>query len=448
MMTKPMTSELDEQKLPSHMDTNPYINLMKSLRYTSLKLTQGMPLSEILESILLVIFDLLPRVNSAHIFLYDEKNNALTPSAVIIHGTPSKEPFAIPRPNGVTANAARARHRIVISDIAKHELYQDVAADKGWQGALVAVPLTVSDSVVGVMNISLGEVHDFTGYELEMLDLFALQAALAIENSRLYEEAQGALDALEKRHTQDIAYYQELNRTKDLLLDTASHDLKNPLSMIRGYIGLLHEDLANHSDPQIIFFLDRVQDGVEQMMELIRRLLDLAKFETGLNLSMEPIMTNDLLENTVNKFGVLAEPKKITLAYSPLPRDNCKLIDRVRAQQVMDNLVSNAIKYTPKGGNISLSAHADRQSQMVTFVVKDTGMGIPAEDLPYIFDKFRRVKAHQDIEGTGLGLSIVKAIVSQYGGTIRVESEVGEGSTFYVTLPYTPDHPSADDKQE
>ncbi|NDJ85993.1 MAG: response regulator [Chloroflexi bacterium] len=254
-------------------------------------------------------------------------------------------------------------------------------------------------------------------------------------NRVLLEARVGA--CLEKKHLMDkeIKQLEELNQMKDHFVRTVSHEMKNPLALIMGYVELLLED-EMVPEGEAREFIISIQRHTQQMGNLIRDLLDLSRIETGMSLDLEATKLAPLIETSIDNFKFLAEKKSITIDYTPPETEVVLTIDPSRVQQVLDNLLSNAIKYTPAKGTVGLSVEV--APERATIRVKDTGLGIPQEVLPRIFDRFYRVQRDDDdaTEGTGLGLAIVKAVVDQHGGDIQVETVVGQGSTFNVTLPY------------
>jgi signal transduction histidine kinase len=171
------------------------------------------------------------------------------------------------------------------------------------------------------------------------------------------------------------------------------------------------------------------------MLALITDLLDLAKLETGMGISLSPNALNPLLQASLANFEVAARDKQIELGFLRLPTNDMLLIDPARMSQVFNNLISNAIKYTPPGGMVIISV--EQQADQIHVVVRDTGLGIPEADIPKLFNKFFRVRtpSHAEIDGTGLGLAIVREIVAQHQGEVRVTSQLGAGSAFRVILP-------------
>ena len=247
----------------------------------------------------------------------------------------------------------------------------------------------------------------------------------------LYNQRREIERLVEKQRT----YYENLNQMKDDLLSTASHDLKNPLGVIIGYAHLMDQvDLSTEQD-LVADSLKEIRRAADRMNLLITDLLDLAKLETGLALKLADVDLNAFLQQCAADHRFSAEEKQIDLAFAPAETSLNLQLDAARLAQVINNLLSNAIKYTPDGGSVRLTAEVEGNKALIR--VSDSGLGIPADSLPHLFDKFYRVptKEHSSIKGTGLGLAIAKAIVEQHNGQIWAESELGTGSMFVVALP-------------
>ncbi len=241
----------------------------------------------------------------------------------------------------------------------------------------------------------------------------------------------------------DITYLKELDRVKSEFVSAVSHDLRSPLTAILGYTELIGRVGSLNERQQE--FIRRVQASVQGITALISDLLDLGRIEAGLDAHKELIDLRPLLRQSVENFNSFLTEKgqKLQMDISssiPLIWGNA-----VRLQQMIANLISNAIKYTPKEGKLGIRMWQE-DSQLI-LQVWDSGVGIPPAEQPYIFDKFYRASnLPEDISGTGLGLTIVKSIVEDHQGRIWVESTLGEGTTFTIVLPAaemeTPQHPS------
>jgi len=234
---------------------------------------------------------------------------------------------------------------------------------------------------------------------------------------------------------QDITYLKELDRIKSEFVSIVSHDVRTPLTTIRGYVSLLPR--VGPLNPRQQEFVEKVERAMQTIVELLNNLLDLSRLESGHVLSMEPCSIAEILNEAAQIIRPQAEGKQQALILDIPPDLPTIHGDRRRLEQVFLNLLSNAVKYTPPGGRITLRAR--EQDGHIAVQVSDTGVGIPPQDLPHIFSKFYRVQREGEAaEGTGLGLAIVKSIVERHGGRVWAESEVGKGSTFTVLLPCRP----------
>ncbi len=231
----------------------------------------------------------------------------------------------------------------------------------------------------------------------------------------------------------DVTHFKELDQMKSDFVATVSHDLKNPLSVIAGYVDLL--EMQNLVEEKGKTYLEKMRDNVQAMRDLIDDLLDLGKIEAGIGLAIGDVRLPSLIMESASRYADSAARKGIELATDGISGLPTVRGDEGRIRQVLDNLLSNAIKYTPEGGRVTISAHVSGDEVVIS--VEDTGLGIPDRDLPRIFEKFYRLDRDRagEIEGTGLGLAIAKSIVEQHGGRIWAQSEVGKGSTFYFSLP-------------
>jgi two-component system phosphate regulon sensor histidine kinase PhoR len=244
-----------------------------------------------------------------------------------------------------------------------------------------------------------------------------------------YGEAVGAAAVL-----RDITLLKDLQQMKDDFVHAASHDLKSPISAIAGFTYLLQQDRPD--DTQYQDRIRRIRDTAQAMGELVSDLLDLGRIEAGLDPATERDDLVPLITTVLDTLAPEAEAKQIVLE-TALPKDAWLLMSAARLRQALLNLIGNAIKYTPPGGRVRVALTISDAGDTATIAISDTGHGIPAADLPHVFDKFYRVKSRitADTPGTGLGLAIVKSIVDLHRGRVRVESVEGTGSTFFVDLP-------------
>jgi signal transduction histidine kinase len=231
----------------------------------------------------------------------------------------------------------------------------------------------------------------------------------------------------------DITPFKEMDRLKSELIATVSHDLKQPLSVMNGYIELmLMQQVVTAQGMNAIHMIRR---AMQNMRQLIDDLLDLAKIESGITLDLEPVQISQTIYECLDQIRPFAQNKSIDLinqVSADLPN---VLADHARLHQILSNLISNAIKYTAPNGWAKIMA--EQRNNSIRISIQDNGMGISPEDQIHVFERFYRVRRPEtdSIEGTGLGLAIVRSLVELHNGQIGVESKLGEGSTFFVILP-------------
>ncbi len=230
----------------------------------------------------------------------------------------------------------------------------------------------------------------------------------------------------------DITHLKDLDRIKSEFVTTVSHDLRSPLTAILGYVELVER--AGELNERQKDFIERVQMSVGQITTLVTDLLDLGRIEAGLDTTKETTPITVLAKYAVEGLRAAADKEGVDLVAS-LPEELPMVTgDPIRLRQMIGNLIENAIKYTPEGGTVFVDVSSE--GDQVILRVRDTGLGIPPADQPYLFDKFFRASnIPDDTPGTGLGLSIVKSIVDSHNGRIWVTSRQGEGTTFTIVLP-------------
>jgi two-component system, OmpR family, phosphate regulon sensor histidine kinase PhoR len=242
---------------------------------------------------------------------------------------------------------------------------------------------------------------------------------------------QQAVEQLESEH----AELEKVERVRKDFVTNVSHELRTPLASIQGYTETLLDGAIN--DPaHNLRFIEIIRHNAERLTRITEDLLTLSRVEQKrqkFEFDAHPVTM--LIADAIDLMGPIAEKNRIRLEIEPAPEDALVRCDSEAVSQILSNLLDNAIKYTHPGGRIYVGARQD--GGFVEFHVRDTGIGIPAEDLPRLFERFYRVdKARsREMGGTGLGLSIVKHLVAAQEGATRVESRVGEGSTFFFTLP-------------
>lgn len=231
----------------------------------------------------------------------------------------------------------------------------------------------------------------------------------------------------------DITYLKELDQMKSDFVNTVSHDLRSPLTYVRGYTTMI--PMGGDLNEKQQGYVEKILTGIEQMTQLIDDLLDIGKIEAGVGIEIERCWLPGLVQAVVDDLGMRAIQQRVELTAS-LPADTPPtMADRTLIRQAVKNLIDNAIKYTPGPGTVDVSLHNHGDSLVVQ--VRDTGIGIAPEHQHRLFEKFYRIKRRETVhmQGTGLGLAIVKSIAERHGGRVWVESKVNEGSTFRFAIP-------------
>jgi len=381
---------------------------------------------------------------------------------------------------GLAGQVARARRGLVVDDYhaspVRAALYQDEIAS-----AAIAVPLIHHNEVVGVLEV-LGDAarRSFSEADLWLLELFAAQAAQAIQNARMYVE-------LERAYRKQ----RELDRLKDDFIATASHELRTPLTGVQGFLELLLDLPAAQSDPLVITFARKAAAAAEELAEIAERLLQTSRLDTGrLDLHTGLVPLAPLVNDVLAAFREIEQSQggahELLCA---IPPEVTVVADRGRLKEVLDNLVSNALKYSPAGGRVAVAcgpfgggsrlsrsdgdaeAAIDERPTLelppvmrddagdavtsvtqplpavstaaegrpyVMITVRDEGMGIPPGERARLFGRFARLDGARvsQIRGTGLGLYICRQLTRAMGGDVwLMQSALGEGSTFAVALP-------------
>lgn len=326
----------------------------------------------------------------------------------------------------LVARAARERRAVIVEDVRQDPGFLPNPALPETRSEM-AVPMIVGDKVLGVFDVQSDRVNGFSDEDASIFTTLAAQVAVALQNARLYAEQAATVTQL-----------RELDRLKSSFLANMSHELRTPLNSILGFADVMIEGLDGPLTENMNTDLRLIQKNGQHLLNLINDVLDMAKIEAGkMNLSMETFTLHDVLEEVTSITSPLASEKSLSLFIEADSDSQVKVTaDRTRLRQVMLNLVNNAIKFTEKG---RITIRADRQDNSVLIRVKDSGIGIPPEQLETIFQEFAQVDTSttRKAGGTGLGLPISRRLIEMHGGRLWAESTAisGEGSTFYVLLP-------------
>ena len=300
------------------------------------------------------------------------------------------------------------------------------------RGLAVIAPLPGRDGAAAVMLLGKKRSDDiFRTKDIALLSVLAHQAAMAIENARLYEGSKRYGEELERRVAERTAEIRGMQEAQSQFLADISHELQTPVAVLKGNLEMLGRDRRPEAKPAFAV----MSATLDRMAQLISDLLAVAKLNFSKNkLHKTRVAVEDILETAYHDCEILAESKDIRLSYES---DSSAVSgDKDKLKEVILNLISNALKHTPPGGTIALSACCAGQTAKI--VVEDTGAGIAPEALPHIFERFYRIKNGEGCS-TGLGLDICRKIIEAHSGGIEVASQPGKGSRFTISLPmYAP----------
>ena len=323
-----------------------------------------------------------------------------------------------------SARAALERRTIHIPDVRIDPEYTYGAKDAEAIRTVLGVPILKGDDLLGVMMIYHLEVKPFTDNQIALVETFADQAAIAIENVRLFEEIQ------DKSRQLEVA-----SQHKSQFLANMSHELRTPLNAILGYTELMADGIYGQLPEKTMGVLKRLESNGRHLLGLINDVLDLSKIEAGqLVLELSDYSLEDIAQTVRSTLEPLAADKKLAFKVEMAPKLPPGHGDGRRLAQVVINLVGNAIKFTDAGQVVITGGAADGAFHLS---VRDTGPGISAADQAKLFQEFQQADnaITRKKGGTGLGLAISKRIIEMHGGKIWVESQLGQGSTFSFTLP-------------
>jgi signal transduction histidine kinase len=356
---------------------------------------------------------------------------------VASHGVmrPGSGVLSRPSRGWVTGRAVVDRATIRVHDLAVEvDLeFPEAKAAQATQGtrSAVATPLLREGTPIGAILIRRTEVRPFSDTQVQLLETFASQAVIAIENVRLFKELQARTDELESKSRQlEVA-----SQHKSEFLANMSHELRTPLNAIIGFSEVLGERMFGELNEKQDEYLKDIHASGQHLLSLINDILDLSKVEAGrMELELTDFNLPATLDNALTLVRERAGRHGIALQMTVDDRVEQVQADERKIKQVILNLLSNAIKFTPDGGRIEVRAVPIDDAVEVS--VQDTGVGIAPDDQEAIFEEFRQVgTADKKVEGTGLGLALSRKFVELHGGRIWVQSQVGMGSTFTFTIP-------------
>lgn len=367
----------------------------------------------------------ITHTEGASILLLDKETGELRFRAATGQKRDELQPITVPLDGSIAGYIVRTGMPLMIPDVSQEPRFggQVDAAVNFKTRSILGVPLMVKDRIIGALEV-VNKISDvpFDEEDAYILTTMAAQAAIALENSRLISELQQAYQELN-----------ELDRLKSEFIAIASHELRTPLSVILGYVTFLQSEATGELRDQ----LDVVVRSALRLRDLIDDMVNLRHIEAGeVELELEPFDFVELAREVADEFQGLAESKGQMFRFEAPDSPIHVTLDRDKVRLALANIISNAVKFTPEGGEIEVNVDKPNDSE-VAVRVRDTGIGIEEKDLKRIFDRFYQTGSAytRQFEGMGLGLSITKSLVDIHHGTIQVDSVPGQGSTFTVRLP-------------
>ena len=318
------------------------------------------------------------------------------------------------------------------ADRDKNVQYRRQAKKEGI-ASILSVPATFESEVIGVLRVYTSQPRRFSAKDINFLKGVAGLGALALQKARAHEAVSSELNKCNIDLSRLAAQREQLLH----FLSMAAHDLKAPLAAVQTYFGVMLGGLSGELNDKQGDILRRCSTRVTELLELVSNLLDIPKIEAGhIVAGIEKVRLKEIVDSCVETVSILAQKKGIELKVDTPRRLPRLYASGIRLEQVLTHLLCNAVSYTDPGGAIKLKIVNGRRA--LQFEVRDTGIGIPREELRQVFTDFFRASNNVEAKGTGLGLSIAKRIVEAHGGQIWVESpcsETGKGSKFTFIIP-------------
>jgi signal transduction histidine kinase len=369
----------------------------------------------------------------AFLFLFDGK---LLRAAAFCNVSPELREFVDKNPiapgrHSISARAALERRTVHVPDIQGDPEYAYAVRDERPIRTTLAVPMLKGDHLVGTITIYRLELKPFTDKQIALVETFADQAVIAIENVRLFNEIQ------DKNRQLQMA-----SENKSQFVSSMSHELRTPLNAIIGLTEMMVKNAARFGTEKAQEPLQRVNRAGTHLLGLINQVLDLSKIEAGkLELNPQTVRLAPLINEVIGTAGQLAEQNKNRLVVDAQESLGALTVDPMRLRQILLNLLSNACKFT-KEGEVRLRARRVANGRdWIEFAVADTGIGMTPEQQAKLFEEFSQADAMtaQRFGGTGLGLALSRKLARMMGGDVTVTSEPGKGSVFTVRLPGSAD---------
>ncbi len=351
---------------------------------------------------------------SAAVFLLDEKADRFPLQTGIGLRNNNPEDVFLPINGSIAGQVLLKGAPIAVPDLSQlAELFVPYLGSGQLPHSALVVPIKQYGKINGVIEAYSNTSRNFTISEIALLEAFAANATLALEKAQLFEQ-------------------------KEEFLSMTAHDLRAPLTAIKMSIGLLSASLPENFPPLLLQLVGNISRNSQRLDNLLEDLLDLNRLEHGnVQLKLAHLEVGEIIASVVSTLTPLFEEKSQKLIFIPSEQKYRLLADQRRMEQILVNLLVNANKYSPEGGKVEISLEQGKEGR-VNIKISDDGPGIPFEEQGMIFNRFYRRPVHEQgtkISGSGMGLPITRNLVELHGGKIWVESEPGQGSTFFVQLP-------------
>ena len=366
--------------------------------------------------------------DGSSLLLLDRKDGNLSFYIVLGEKAEQLRNLTLAQGEGIAGYVAATGVPMVVSDVTReHHFSQRVDQATGFKTRSIAcVPLRVRDELKGVIEVVSKRVGSFSDKDLDMLTAIAGPVAIMIDHARLIDEVKGLHEKLEKA-----------GRVKAEFLATMTHELRTPINIVIGNLDILLGGFLGELNNRQKESLKTAMRNSGEALNLVTSLLDLSRIEAGqVVVRVEEFSLEDVWKELEMLFRTGLSGKEVELCWqvkTPLPGLKT---DKIKIKEILSNIVFNAVKFTDRG-MIEVSVSSVEGGEQIEIEVKDTGVGIPEDFLPFIFEPFRQAEGSftRSHGGVGLGLSIAKRLLNLLHGRVEVESEVGKGSTFRITIP-------------
>jgi signal transduction histidine kinase/DNA-binding response OmpR family regulator len=420
------TGNLFKRLETQHVELARSVEELQALADVGEAVSSTLDLQEVLNAIVTIAVE-LSGTDGGSIFEFDRVSHDFKLSTA--YGTDEDliralQGTRIPLGETVVGRAAADREPKPVPDIerAPHDPHLEQLLRHGWR-SMLAVPLLREDRILGALVVRRKTPSEFSPEVVRVLETFAGQSALAVQNAHLFREI------AEKSRELEVA-----SRHKSEFLASMSHELRTPLNAVIGFSDVLLEGMFGELNAKQRDYLEDIRDSGRHLLELLNEILDLSKIEAGrMRLEQGPFSLATVLEDGLRMVRDRASQHSIELGVDVAKGVGIVVADELKVKQVVLNLLSNAVKFTPDGGRVEIAARSLDGDVEVT--VSDTGIGIAPEEQERIFESFEQGTRESKEEGTGLGLTLSRKIVQLHGGRIWVESKPGDGSVFGFTIP-------------